>query len=59
MKLSIFIRCFAMASIRSSFDDKVNICTSRLDKMLFASWSCILAVVTYSSVLHRTKSLVI
>ena len=29
---------------------------AQLDKMLVASWSRILAVVAYSSVLHRTKS---
>ena len=29
---------------------------AQLDKMLVASWSCVLAVVAYSSVLHRTKS---
>ena len=27
---------------------------AQLDKMLVASWSCILAVVRYSSVFHRT-----
>ena len=29
---------------------------AQLDNMLVASWSCTLAVVSYSSVLHRTKS---
>ena len=29
---------------------------AQLDKMVVASWSRVLAVVAYSSVLHRTKS---
>ena len=59
---NIIFMCFGLVdNVKSVVQDLVlfiftHQSSAQLDKMLVASWSRVLAVVAYSSVLHRTKS---